>query len=164
MEGKGAWPCRRVSKRSSGRNSQRSVTFAMSTCLYLDTSAVLRAILENGTSPEIEGLIAAAPALVTSRLFLVESSRALHRLRQLGQVSEAKLADAQREISVVWARCELWELTPSVCERARHVAPGKSLRTLDALHLATFVLAREKIEGLELVTVDDRLQAALEAV
>jgi predicted nucleic acid-binding protein len=136
----------------------------MSACLYLDTSAVLRAVLESGTSPELEGLIAAAPALITSRLSLVESSRALHRLRQLGQVSEAKLADAQREISAVWTRCELWELTPSVCERARQVAPGKSLRTLDALRLATFVLAREKIEGLELVTVDERLQAALEAV
>ncbi len=140
------------------------MTLSMSSCLYLDTSAVLRAILENGTSPEVEAQIAAAPALVTSRLSLVESSRALHRLRQLGQVSEAKLADAQREISAVWARCELWELTPSVCERARQVAPGGSLRTLDALHLATFVLAREKIEGLELVTVDGRLQEALGAV
>ena len=135
----------------------------MSACLYLDTSAVLRAVLESGTSPEVEDLIAADPALITSRLFWSNSSRALHRLRQLGQVSEAKLADAQREISAVWARCELWELTPSVCERARQVAPGKLLRTLDALHLATFVLAREKIEGLELVTVDERLQAALEA-
>jgi len=133
-------------------------------CLYLDTSAVLRAILENGTSPEIETQIAAAPALFTSRLSLVESSRVLHRLRQLGQVSEAKLADAQREINVVWARCELWELTPSVCEMARQVALTKSLRTLDALHLATFVLAREKVEGLELITVNDRLQAALESV
>jgi hypothetical protein len=64
----------------------------------------------------------------------------------------------------VWAQCEPWELTPSVCERARQVAFAKSLRTLDALHLVTFVLAREKIEGLELVTVDGRLQAALEAV
>ena len=136
----------------------------MPACLYLDTSAVLRAILENGTSPEIETQIAAAPALFTSRLSLVESSRVLHRLRQLGQVSEAKLADAQREINIVWARCELWELTPSVCEMARQVAPTKSLRTLDALHLATFVLAREKVEGLELITVDDRLQAALESV
>lgn len=136
----------------------------MSHCLYLDTSAVLRAILENGTSREVEDLIATAPALITSRLSLVESSRALHRLRQLGEVGEAKLADAQREITAVWARCELWELTPSVCEKARQVAPGKLLRTLDALHLATFVLAREKIEDLELVTVDDRLQAALETV
>jgi predicted nucleic acid-binding protein len=136
----------------------------MSASLYLDTSAVLRAVLENGTSPEVEEAIATAPALITSRLSLVESSRALHRLRLLGQVSEAKLADAQRTISAVWARCELWELTPSVCERARQVAPGKLLRTLDALHLATFVLAREKIENLQLVTVDERLQAALEEV
>ncbi|MBV8772003.1 MAG: type II toxin-antitoxin system VapC family toxin [Deltaproteobacteria bacterium] len=136
----------------------------MPTCLYLDTSAVLRAVLENGTSPEIEAQIAAAPALLTSRLSLVESSRALQRLRLLGQVSEAKLADAQREINAVWARCELWELTLSVCEMARQVAPTKPLRTLDALHLATFVLARQKIGGLQLITVDDHLQAAFEAV
>ena len=136
----------------------------MPACIYLNTSAVLRAILESGTSPELEGRIAAAPAIVTPRLSLVESSRALYRLRLLGQASEAKLADAQHEISAVWARCELWELTPSVCEMARRVAPAKSLRTLDAPHVATFVLAREKIEGLELITVDDRLKDALEAI
>jgi predicted nucleic acid-binding protein len=136
----------------------------VSTCLYLDTSAVLRAILENGTNPELEAAIAAAPALITSRLSLVESSRALHRLRQLGRVSEAQLADAQREINAVWSRCDLWELTSGVCEMARQVAPGTSLRALDAFHLATFVLAREKIEGLELVTVDQRLEAAVGAL
>jgi predicted nucleic acid-binding protein len=133
----------------------------MPACLYLDTSAVLRAILESGTSPDVEGRIADAPALVTSRLSLVEGSRAVHRLRLLGRVSEAKLADAEQQISALWARCELWELTREVCETARHVAPGKPLRTLDALHLATFVLARQKITGLELMTVDDRLQGAL---
>ena len=127
-------------------------------------SAVLRAILESGVSPDLEARIARAPVLITSRLSLVESSRALHRLRQLGQISETKLADADRELSAVWARCELWELTPSVCERARQVAPAKSLRTLDALHLATFVMARERIEDLELVTADQRLRSALEAV
>jgi predicted nucleic acid-binding protein len=136
----------------------------MPSYLYLDTSAVLRAVLENGTSPEIETLIKDASALITSRLSLVESARALHRLRQMGQLSEAKLADAQHEIAAVWARCELWELTPSVCERARQVAPLTMLRTLDALHLATFVLARERIEDLELVTVDERLRSALEEV
>jgi predicted nucleic acid-binding protein len=136
----------------------------MSECLYLDTSAVLRTVLEKGVSPEVEALIEDAPALITSRLSLVESSRALHRLRQIGQLGETKLADAQRQISEVWARCELLELTPSVCQRACQVAPGKPLRTLDALHLATFALAREKIEDLRLVTVDVRLQAALGAV
>lgn len=132
----------------------------MAACIYLDTSAVLRAVVENGTSPELEARIAAAPALITSRLSIVESSRAIHRLRQLGRVSETQLADAQREIDAVWARCEIWELTASVCEMARRVEPGRALRTLDALHLATFVLAREKIAGLELLTADERLQAA----
>lgn len=131
----------------------------MAGCLYLDTSAVVRAVVETGTNPELEARIA-APALITSRLSIVESSRAIHRLRQLGQVSETQLADAQREIDAVWARCEIWELTVSVCEMARRVAPGKALRTLDALHLATFVLAREKIAGLELLTADEHLEAA----
>ena len=40
--------------------------------LYLETSVALRATLEQGTTPEIENRIAAAPVLVTSRLSLVE--------------------------------------------------------------------------------------------
>ena len=128
--------------------------------LYLDTSAVLRAILESGTSPEVESRIRDATALITSRLSLVEASRAFHRLRQLGRSSEPSLADAEREAAALWARCVLWELTSAVCETARNVVPGKPLRALDALHLATFVVAREKIPGLELLTVDERLRDA----
>jgi predicted nucleic acid-binding protein len=132
----------------------------MTAPLYLDTSAVLRAALESGTTPEVDARLRTAPALVTSRLSLVESARALWRARSLAGVSEQRLADAEREIDAVWARCELWEVTAGVCDLARQVAPGKAVRTLDALHLATFVLARRKIEGLELVTVDARLEAA----
>ena len=128
--------------------------------LYLDTSAALRATLEHGTTPEIEGRIAAAPALVTSRLSLVESARAFHRLRQRGGVAAARLADARREVDALWHRCELWELTPMVCDLATHIAPDGVLRALDALHLATFLLARRRIEGLELLTADARLEEA----
>ena len=136
---------------------------SMAGALYLDTSAVLRAVLETGTSPDVERRIHASSALLTSRLSLVEASRAIHRLRHRGQTSESKLADAEREINELWARCELWELTPEVCEMARQVANGASLRILDALHLATFVLARRRIAGLELVTVDARLANAVPA-
>jgi predicted nucleic acid-binding protein len=132
--------------------------------LYLDTSAVLRALLETGVSPDIEDRIRGAFALLTSRLSLVEAARALHRLRQLGQISESRLADAEREVGALWARCQIWELTPAVCEAARQVAPGKPLRTLDALHLATYVLARQKIADLELVTSEARLANAAETI
>jgi predicted nucleic acid-binding protein len=127
--------------------------------LYLDTSAVLRAVLETGTTPDVEERIRAAEVLITSRLSQVEVARALVRVRLAG-VPEARLGDAEREIAAVWVRSELWELTPAVCELACRVAPGRPLRALDALHLATFVLARRRIQGLELLTVDERLREA----
>lgn len=132
--------------------------------LYLDTSAVLRAVLETGTTPEMERRLRDADFLVTSRLARVEAARALHRLRQLGGVPEPRLAEVEREIENLWARCELWELTPAVCELASGVAPATALRTLDALHLATYLLARREIDGLELLTTDRRLADAAEAV
>jgi len=130
------------------------------TALYLDTSAVLRAILETGTTPEIEASISNASSLLTSRLTIVEASRATHRLRQLGQYGEAQLADVEGKIEALWSRCDLWELSREVCAVAREVAPSRVLRALDALHLATFVLARRRISDLELLTVDERLRAA----
>jgi predicted nucleic acid-binding protein len=98
---------------------------------------------------------------VSSRLSLVESCRALTRLRALGVVGEDRLADAERDIASIWARCELWEITRRVCDMACQVAPGRALRSLDAIHLATFVLARREFDGLELLTVDERLQASV---
>jgi predicted nucleic acid-binding protein len=132
----------------------------MAVGLYLDTSAVLRAVLETGTSPDVEAQIRTARVLITSRLSLVESARALLRVRLAGQVPESRLADAERQVESVWARCELWEITPAVCDTAGIVAPGQPLRALDAIHLATFVLARRRIPELELLTADDRLRTA----
>ncbi len=136
----------------------------MAVALYLDTSVVLRATLEAGTTPEVEALIASSRILMTSRLSLVESARALIRARQLRRASEKDLADVQSELDSLWSRCEIWELTESVCELAAHVAPGRALRTLDALHLATFLAARRRIEGLELLTVDNQLREAAETI
>ena len=105
--------------------------------LYLDTSAVLRWTLETGTSPEIEGRIRAARVLVSSRLSLVESCRALLRLRALGGVPVGRLADAEARSRAIWSRCELWDITRQVCETACLVAQNQPLRALDAIHLAT---------------------------
>lgn len=128
--------------------------------LYLDTSAVLRSVLESGTSSVIEQQIRQARVLVTSRLSLVESCRALLRLQATDSVPAARIADAERDIAAIWSHCELWELTPEVCDTACLIARRRPLRALDALHLATFALARRHLPGLELVTTDDRLQAA----
>ena len=129
---------------------------------YLDTSAVLRAVLERGTTPDLEKRLGNARYLITSRLALVECARALHRLRSTG-VDEAVLADAARETDSIWARCTIWELTPAVCELAAQVVPGSPIRTLDALHLATISLLRRRLgPDIDVLTADRRLEAALE--
>ncbi len=132
----------------------------MERALYLDTSAVLRATLERGLTPEVERRVAEAEVLVTSRLSLVEAARVLHRLRQTPETAERKLAQVDREIDELFSRCEVWELTSEVCELACRVAPSKNLRTLDALHLATYLIARRRIDGLEILTSDKRLADA----
>jgi predicted nucleic acid-binding protein len=97
-------------------------------------------------------------------LSIVETSRAIQRARLDGRASEEQLARVEAEIEALWGRCDLWELTADICQRARTIAPGRRLRALDALHLATFVAARERIDRLELLTVDARLAEASAAV
>lgn len=82
------------------------------------------------------------------------------RVRQLGEKPESLIADAERSVRSLWQRCEIWELNRDVCALAETVAPATHLRSLDALHLATYVLARREIEDLELLTADARLEAA----
>ncbi|HSJ13342.1 MAG TPA: type II toxin-antitoxin system VapC family toxin [Longimicrobiales bacterium] len=131
----------------------------MSDVVYLDTSAVLRAVLESGLSPEVERQLSAARYLVTSRLALVEAARAMLGLRARG-TPESVIADVARELDSVWARCTIWELTPRVCDLAAQVAPLSALRTLDALHLATWLLARRHLGEVALLSTDERLLEA----
>lgn len=130
--------------------------------LYLDSSAILRPVLERGLEPDVERQIAAAEVLVTSRLSLVETARAFMRVRLLGELSEARLADAEQQVRALWRRCEIWELSREVCDRAQVVGSASPLRSLDALHLATFSLARREIAGLRMLTADERLRRAAE--
>ncbi len=132
----------------------------MGRALYLDTSAILRATLEEGTDSKIERQIEASEKLVTSRLTLVESSRALLRVRRTADVLQTRLVDVERQLHTILDRCDVWELTAEVCDMASRIAPTKNLRTLDALHLATFIQARRRMEDLEILTADARLQDA----
>jgi predicted nucleic acid-binding protein len=135
----------------------------MSGTLYLDSSMVLRAVLERGVAPAIGLRVAEAGHLVTSRLSLVETARAFGRLRQDG-VAESLLADAAHEADELWSRCAVWELTAEICELAAVLAARHPHRTVDALHLATFLTARRKLGDVALLTADPRLEAAATAV
>lgn len=131
--------------------------------VYVETSAALRAILETGTTPDIKDIILGADILVTSRLSLVESARVFHRLRLLGEIPEEQLTLLKDEADDLWAHCEIWELTVEICDLAASLESDTFLRTLDALHLATFLRAQQDLADLDiLLTVDDRLEHAVQ--
>lgn len=136
----------------------------MSDVVYLDSSIVLRAVLERGVAADVERELAEARYLVTSRLSLVETARAFGRLRQDG-VAESRLAAAVHEAESLWSRCAIWELTPEVCNLAGVIATRHPLRTVDAIHVATFLVARRRFgSAVSLLTADRRLEGAAEAV
>jgi hypothetical protein len=49
---------------------------------------------------------------------------------------------------------------PRICELGAQLAPDLLLRTLDALHVATYLLARRRLGEVDLLTVDQRIATA----
>jgi uncharacterized protein len=124
---------------------------------YLDTSALLRLVLrEPGALDEL----LAATGLVSSELLAVEALRTLDRLRLDGALS-AEEAAARRATVTDWLEAiDLVLLQRPIFARASEPFPTR-LGTLDALHLATALVWRDRLrEPLVLATHDRDLALA----
>ncbi len=119
---------------------------------YLDTSALLRLVLgEPGALADLRS----ADALVSSELLAVESLRTLDRLRLRGALS-ADEAAALRSVVGEWLEAvDLVLVQRSVLARASEPFPT-SLGTLDALHLATALVWRDRMQKPLVVATHDR--------
>lgn len=107
---------------------------------YVDTSALLRLVLrEPGALNELRS----CEALVASELVAVESVRTIDRLRLQGSLTVEEAADRQRAVSDWLEAIDLVLLRPPVLSRASEPLPTP-LGTLDAIHLATALIWRER--------------------
>lgn len=127
---------------------------------YLDTSALLRVVLrEPGALEDLR----AYDALVSSELIAVESARTIDRLRMLGLLTLDEAAERTNAIHDWLEAIDLVLLRPPVLSRASEPMP-MPIGTLDAMHLATALIWRERMGPLpELVTHDTALAAAARA-
>jgi predicted nucleic acid-binding protein len=126
------------------------------TPLLLDSSVVVSAVLEKGLSAPARRAIAKSPTLLVSRLALVEVGRSLVRAEAEQRISGAQRTRVEHEVADLWQRCEVWEMSRTVCADASLLAPS-TLRTLDAIHLATYLAARKRLPSLRLLTMDARM-------
>jgi predicted nucleic acid-binding protein len=128
------------------------------TVLYAESSAVLTWLLGEHGGDEIAAQLRTARGVIASDLTLIECERALIRAWSTGVMSEAERVDQSAElarVSMHWTRLRVDE---EVVERARRPFPIEPVRTLDALHLASALVARSVAPDLRLLTRDQRIR------
>jgi uncharacterized protein len=114
---------------------------------YADASALVKLVVDEPESGALAAHVGDAPGLSTSRLAIVEVTRA------------TKVAttdpDAHEEAARLLASCHLVDVSGDILRQAARLASA-ALRTLDLIHLATIV----HLEPDEVLAYDRRLVRA----
>jgi predicted nucleic acid-binding protein len=130
------------------------------TSLYVESSAVLSWLFGEPSGEAVRALLERADLVITSDLTLVECDRTIHRAQVTGNVTEAQAADRRSRLTVAVASWNLLRLDAEVIQRARQPFPSEPIRTLDALHVASALMARAAVPDLALLSLDDRVRAS----
>lgn len=129
----------------------------MTGAVYLESSALLAWLLGEPDGDVARRILDAAPAVLTSRLTMVEAARGLLRAEHERRISAADrhtLAGMLAAAAAGWFRLSMAD---AICERAERAFPVEPVRALDALHLASALTALEVYPGLAVLTFDDRV-------
>ena len=127
---------------------------------YIDTSALLRIILrEPGALEDLRTY----DGLVSSELIAVESARTIDRLRIQGALTMQEAAERTGVVNEWLEAIDLVLLRPPLLSRASDPMP-MPIGTLDAIHLATALIWRDRVGPLpEMATHNTTLGAAARA-
>jgi predicted nucleic acid-binding protein len=128
--------------------------------LYVESSAVLAWLLDEPTAPDVRHRLATADIVIASDLTLIECDRVVIRAAVLGDLTEADAADRRAYLATAAAHWNVLRIGGDIVDRARQPFPGDPIRTLDAIHLASALVARSAAPGLQVLSLDDRIRTA----
>jgi predicted nucleic acid-binding protein len=118
---------------------------------YVDTSVLLRVVLrERGALEDLKSY----GRLISSELIVVESARTIDRLRLQGSLTLEEAALRSRAVADWLEAFDLVLLRPPIVGRASEPLPIP-LGTLDAIHLASALLWRERMGPLATLATHD---------
>jgi len=117
--------------------------------LYLDSSAIVKLVASEQESVALHELLRSGGPAVAGALAKVEVHRAVIRL--------GPSPDLQRRVTDVLSRIALIRVDDAILQRAAQLEPA-SLRSLDAIHLATAMSVRQHLEAF--VVYDRKLAEA----
>ena len=117
--------------------------------LYLDSSAIVKLVVREPGSSALVDVVSSDPDVVSSAIAYTEVMRAVRR----AGVPSRRAEQVLRAIALV-------PVDQAILGEASTLAPT-SLRTLDAVHLASALSLRPDVDGF--VSYDDRLSRAATA-
>ena len=124
--------------------------------VYLDSSIILRRLLGQPAGLREWRLIRTG---VSSRLVEVECLRTLDRLRLEGSIDEGRLVSLREAFHGILSTLELVEISRTILTRAAQPS-ATALGTLDAIHLASALVWRERTGRSLVVATHDLALAA----
>lgn len=127
--------------------------------VYVDSSVLLRVILGEPNRLRIWPRITNA---VSTELIRLECLRTIDRARIRLGLEDRLIARHRAEVLEAVDAFSVVALESVVLERAEGSFPT-TLGSLDAIHLASALLIRDEVEGLEFATHDDELGIAARA-
>lgn len=130
--------------------------------LYLDTSSLLKAFMDEPGSATIVELMQGAGQLTTSVVAHAEGRAGFARLRRMGDITATEARQLAGQFETDWHRLAAIDVTGDLARRAGELADRFNLRGFDAIHLASFELVLERAGEDEVMfsTADDTLARA----
>ena len=128
--------------------------------LYAESSAVLAWLMDEPAGRSVRERLGRSEIVIASDLTLIECDRVVIRAAMLGDLTEADAADRRAHLTTAAAHWNVLRVSADIVERARRPFPGEPIRTLDAIHLASALVARSASPGLEMLSLDDRIRTA----
>lgn len=148
---------KRKSRRGHGVGARAGAPAAAATVLYLESSAVVAALIES--DQKARASIRARTPKAASALTFAETARALLRLKRSDALSAEQERQAVRALGRIRRRCYVVAVTEEVLERVGRPFPVEPIRTLDAIHLATAEFIGQPPPLVTIVTRDECVRA-----
>lgn len=105
--------------------------------VYLDTSAVIKLLVEERGSAQTKDVVEVADLVAVSSIGYVEAVSALARIRESKRLSAGQHDERRPEIDRIWADAFVIGVDDAVVFQAARLSEVHALRAYDAVHLAT---------------------------
>lgn len=126
---------------------------------YAESSAIMAWLFNEARRRELQAGLESAELVVTSELTVIECTRAIHRVRSRGLISVSQAENLRAEFEAATTQWDLLEIRDQIVTRASDSFRVEPVRSLDAIHLASIMIAREVWPELTVLSLDERVRA-----